>query len=133
MRKPPLSFSVLSVFENSFPPSARPTLYLSPNSGYIAHYAPLIRDKSPTNCEAHLMESNFQTHSSLFVHGAAAYQPQRGFVLSAQYDNLIRSCLSGDASGRSAVQYDQRAAADTALKILPGFGYDIRAVCDIQP
>ncbi len=34
-----------------------------PNSGYIAHYAPFIWPKSPTNCDAHLPESNFQTHS----------------------------------------------------------------------
>ena len=37
-----------------------------PNSGYIAHYAPFIWPKSPTNCDAHLPESNFQTRSSLF-------------------------------------------------------------------
>ena len=37
---------------------------LGPNSGYIAHYAPFIWPKSPTNCDAHLPESNFQTHSS---------------------------------------------------------------------
>ena len=35
----------------------------APNSGYIARYAPFIRDKSPTNCDVHLTESNFQTHS----------------------------------------------------------------------
>ncbi|WP_346344979.1 DUF6783 domain-containing protein [Clostridium sp. MCC353] len=35
----------------------------APNSGYIARYAPFIRDKSPTNCDAQLTESNFQTHS----------------------------------------------------------------------
>ena len=34
-----------------------------PNSGYIAHYAPFIWPKSPTNCDAHLPESNFQTRS----------------------------------------------------------------------
>ena len=31
----------------------------------VAHYASLIRVKSPTNCDAHLTESNFQTRSSL--------------------------------------------------------------------
>ena len=36
---------------------------IAPNSGYIARYAPFIRDKSPTNCDVHLTESNFQTHS----------------------------------------------------------------------
>ncbi len=30
----------------------------------VAHYASLIRAKSPTNCDAHLTESNFQTRSS---------------------------------------------------------------------
>ncbi|WP_346344978.1 DUF6783 domain-containing protein [Clostridium sp. MCC353] len=35
-----------------------------PNSGYIARYAPFIWPKSPTNCDAQLPESNFQTRSS---------------------------------------------------------------------
>ncbi len=33
------------------------------NSGYIARYAPFIWHKSPTNCDAHLTESIFQTSS----------------------------------------------------------------------
>ncbi|WP_394927449.1 DUF6783 domain-containing protein [uncultured Robinsoniella sp.] len=35
----------------------------APNSGYIARYAPFIRDKSPTNCDAQLTEMNFNTRS----------------------------------------------------------------------
>ncbi|WP_081820139.1 DUF6783 domain-containing protein [Robinsoniella sp. KNHs210] len=35
----------------------------APNSGYVARYAPFIRDKSPTNCDAQLPESNFKTRS----------------------------------------------------------------------
>ncbi|WP_395026647.1 DUF6783 domain-containing protein [Robinsoniella sp.] len=35
----------------------------TPNSGYVARYAPFIRDKSPTNWNAQLSESNFQTRS----------------------------------------------------------------------
>ncbi|WP_394920489.1 DUF6783 domain-containing protein [uncultured Robinsoniella sp.] len=35
----------------------------APNSGYIARYAPFIRDKSPTNWNAQLSESNFKTRS----------------------------------------------------------------------
>ncbi|WP_432764105.1 DUF6783 domain-containing protein [Hungatella effluvii] len=35
----------------------------APNSLNVAHYAALIRDKSPTKCDAHLTESNFQTRS----------------------------------------------------------------------
>ena len=35
----------------------------APNSGYIARYAPFIWCKSPTNCDAHLTESIFQTRS----------------------------------------------------------------------
>ena len=31
----------------------------------VARYAALIQAKSPTNCNAHLAESIFQTHSSL--------------------------------------------------------------------
>ncbi|WP_416389784.1 DUF6783 domain-containing protein [Robinsoniella peoriensis] len=29
----------------------------APNSGYVARYAPFIRDKSPTNCDAQLPEA----------------------------------------------------------------------------
>ncbi|WP_081998983.1 DUF6783 domain-containing protein [Robinsoniella peoriensis] len=32
----------------------------APNSGYVARYAPFIRDKSPTNCDAQLPESNLK-------------------------------------------------------------------------
>ena len=35
-----------------------------PHSVNAAYYASLIRVKSPTNCDAHLTESNFQTRSS---------------------------------------------------------------------
>ncbi|WP_394916282.1 DUF6783 domain-containing protein [uncultured Robinsoniella sp.] len=37
------------------PPCGR----FAPNSGYVARYAPFIRDKSPTKCDAQLPESNF--------------------------------------------------------------------------
>ncbi|WP_308053797.1 DUF6783 domain-containing protein [Enterocloster lavalensis] len=33
-----------------------------PNSVNVARYASLIGTKSPTKCDAHLTESNFQTH-----------------------------------------------------------------------
>ena len=36
-----------------------------PNSGYIARYAPFTWHKSPTNCDAHLAESIFQTRSRI--------------------------------------------------------------------
>ncbi|MFQ9592043.1 DUF6783 domain-containing protein [Ruminococcus sp. D54t1_190329_F1] len=35
-----------------------------PNSVAVARYGALIRVKSPTNCDAHLAESLFQTRSS---------------------------------------------------------------------
>ncbi|RHR47910.1 hypothetical protein DWX10_24730 [Clostridium sp. AF18-27] len=35
-----------------------------PNSVNVARYASLIGSKSPTKCDAHLAESNFQTHPS---------------------------------------------------------------------
>ena len=38
-----------------------------PNSVAVARYGALIWTKSPTNCDAHLAESLFQTHSSLLV------------------------------------------------------------------
>ena len=34
-----------------------------PNSVAVARYGALIRTKSPTNCDAHLAESLFQTRS----------------------------------------------------------------------
>ncbi|MFR2677620.1 MAG: DUF6783 domain-containing protein [Blautia wexlerae] len=40
-----------------------------PNSVAVAHYDALIRAKSPTNCDAHLAESLFQTHSRACVSG----------------------------------------------------------------
>ena len=46
-------------------------MIFAPNSGYIARYAPFIWHKSPTNCDAHLSESNFQTRSSV---GAVAFR-----------------------------------------------------------
>ena len=39
----------------------------APNSGYIARYAPFIWHKSPTNCDAHLAESIFQTRSRQYI------------------------------------------------------------------
>ncbi|WP_394916151.1 DUF6783 domain-containing protein [uncultured Robinsoniella sp.] len=35
----------------------------APNSGYVARYAPFIRDKSPTKCDVQLSESNFKIRS----------------------------------------------------------------------
>ena len=46
-----------------------------PNSVAVAHYGALIRSKYPTNCDAHLAESLFQTRSNLKAH----------FFISAQY------------------------------------------------
>ncbi len=34
-----------------------------PDSGYIARYVPFIWHRSPTNCDAYLTESIFQTRS----------------------------------------------------------------------
>ena len=36
-----------------------------PNSVAVARYDALIRAKSPTNCDVHLAESLFQTHSNV--------------------------------------------------------------------
>jgi hypothetical protein len=38
-----------------------------PNSVAVARYGALIRAKSPTNCDAHLAESLFQTRSNLLI------------------------------------------------------------------
>ena len=40
---------------------------LGSHSVNVAHYASLIRAKFPTNCDAHLTESNFQTRSGVIV------------------------------------------------------------------
>ena len=40
-----------------------------PNSVAVARYGAFIRTKSPTNCDAHLAESLFQTRSRLFQTG----------------------------------------------------------------
>jgi len=65
-----------SVFENSFPPTARPTLrYIwpsfgqrsplrLPHSGQISHIILDISSPRSLNCDAHLTESIFQTRSS---------------------------------------------------------------------
>ena len=37
----------------------------APNSVSVARYAAFICNKSPTKCDIHLAESNFQTHSSM--------------------------------------------------------------------
>ena len=37
----------------------------APNSVSVARYASFIGVKSPTNCDAQLAESNFQTRSSM--------------------------------------------------------------------
>ena len=39
-----------------------------PNSVAVARYGALIRAKYPTNCDAHLAESLFQTHSRIILH-----------------------------------------------------------------
>ncbi|WP_394921234.1 DUF6783 domain-containing protein [uncultured Robinsoniella sp.] len=39
----------------------------APNEGYVARYAPFIRNKSPTKCDAQLPESNFKTRSGIPV------------------------------------------------------------------
>ena len=41
----------------------------APNSLNVAHYAALIRDKSPTKCDVHLTESNFQTRPNVHSSG----------------------------------------------------------------
>ena len=51
-----------------------------PHSVNVAHYASLIRVKSPTNCDAHLTESIFQTRSRacLKIHSRDLHSPLRG-------------------------------------------------------
>ena len=52
------------MFEKSFPQSARPALqYILPEFGLRSLLRCFIRTKFPTNCDAHLAESFFQTRS----------------------------------------------------------------------
>ncbi len=52
------------MFEKSFPQSARPALqYILPEFGLRSPLRRPIRTKFPTNCDAHLAESLFQTRS----------------------------------------------------------------------
>ncbi|WP_334296442.1 DUF6783 domain-containing protein [Enterocloster asparagiformis] len=44
-----------------------------PNSVNVARYASLIRDKSPTNWDAQMSESNFQTHPRALLKHAKSY------------------------------------------------------------
>ncbi len=60
----------------------------APNSGYIAHYAPFIWHKSLTNCDAHLTESIFQTHSRA-----------RKWLNENGYDYDVRTYQPGEAAG----------------------------------
>lgn len=56
------------MFEKSFPSSDNDAMAsysplcvrFTPNSGYIAHYAPFIWCKSPTNCDTHLAKAFFK-------------------------------------------------------------------------
>ena len=53
-----------SMFEKSFPQSARPALqYILPEFGLRSPLRRPIWTKFPTNCDAHLAESLFQTRS----------------------------------------------------------------------
>ena len=58
-----LNLSLFRFFAYNAPFCARFAL----NPDYIAHYAPFIWRKSPTNCDTHLIESIFQTDSSTTV------------------------------------------------------------------
>ena len=52
------------MFEKSFPQSARPALqYILPEFGLRSPLRRPIWTKFPTNCDAHLAESLFQTRS----------------------------------------------------------------------
>ena len=52
------------MFEKSFPQSARPALqYILPEFGLRSPLRRPIWTKFPTNCDAHLAESFFQTRS----------------------------------------------------------------------
>ena len=52
----------------------------APNSGYVARYAPFIRDKSPTKCDAQLPESNFKTRSSGGTFGKTGEKPANEWI-----------------------------------------------------
>ena len=61
-----------------------------PNSVVVARYDALIRTKSPTNCDAHLAESLFQTCSSQAViyNGEKESCQQGSFLSEDKKENL---------------------------------------------
>ncbi|WP_309471645.1 DUF6783 domain-containing protein [Enterocloster sp.] len=63
-----------------------------PNSVNVARYASLIGTKSPTKCDAHLAESNFQTHP----------RPAVSFTPAGRQDPPARRCP--ETPGRSAAK-----------------------------
>ncbi|MFQ7022419.1 MAG: DUF6783 domain-containing protein [Blautia faecis] len=51
-----------------------------PNSVAVARYGALIRTQSPTNCDAHLAESLFQTVIVRSVHSNALCDAQKSCI-----------------------------------------------------
>ena len=65
-----------------------------PNSVVVARYDALIRDKFPTNCDAHLAESIFQTRSSV----------------DPENEHLIQAAISELTKGKTIVTIAHRLA-----------------------
>ena len=86
-----------------------------PNSVAVARYGALIRAKSPTNCDAHLAESLFQTCSSLLPRTYNAL-PERfrfsdNFFPEHVKKRLSARCASQFAEAFTRIRAQQRAAA----------------------
>ncbi|WP_341457932.1 DUF6783 domain-containing protein [Hungatella effluvii] len=61
----------------------------------VAHYASLIRGKSPANCDAHLAESNFQTHSNAAEYKLGENMPREpSYVLNSHIEMYLSRCNS---------------------------------------
>ena len=60
-----------------------------PNSVNVARYASLIRDKSPTNWDAQMSESNFQTHPRALLKHAKSYFCRQNGPRSRKREKLI--------------------------------------------
>ena len=52
----------------------------------VARYAALIQEKSPTNCDAHLAESLFQTRSSEREEAQLIHRERRMVIMNEVHD-----------------------------------------------
>ena len=93
-----------------------------PNSVVVARYDALIRDKFPTNCDAHLAESIFQTRSSV--------DPENEHLIQAAISELTKGKTIVTIAHRLATieQADQILVVDNGQIVQRGTNEELVAV-----